>query len=163
MKNIVSGICFLSIFLFIPPALHAHPGRTASDGCHYCRTNCSSWGEVAGARHCHNGYSSYSQSFYYYSQSSYYSQPLYYTQSSYYTQAQYYAQSSYITDNVNTVTNSKSFSSQSLIENLNNSEKPTTQTVDSYRNYESESDYGWFWFLFTTISGYVIFRKITNG
>jgi hypothetical protein len=31
----------------------AHPGRTASDGCHYCRTNCDSWGEVKGARHCH--------------------------------------------------------------------------------------------------------------
>lgn len=32
----------------------AHPGRTAADGCHYCRTNCSSWGETAGTRHCHN-------------------------------------------------------------------------------------------------------------
>ncbi|MCE2596608.1 YHYH domain-containing protein [Motilimonas cestriensis] len=32
----------------------AHPGRTASDGCHYCRTNCASWGEIAGERHCHN-------------------------------------------------------------------------------------------------------------
>jgi hypothetical protein len=31
----------------------AHPGRTAADGCHYCRTNCASWGEVEGARHCH--------------------------------------------------------------------------------------------------------------
>ena len=31
----------------------AHPGRTAADGCHYCRTNCDKWGEVAGARHCH--------------------------------------------------------------------------------------------------------------
>lgn len=31
----------------------AHPGRTASDGCHYCRTNCSSWGVPANARHCH--------------------------------------------------------------------------------------------------------------
>lgn len=31
----------------------AHPGRTAADGCHYCRTNCAKWGEVAGARHCH--------------------------------------------------------------------------------------------------------------
>ena len=32
----------------------AHPGRTASDGCHYCRTNCAKWGEREGARHCHN-------------------------------------------------------------------------------------------------------------
>ena len=31
----------------------SHPGRTAADGCHYCRTNCAKWGEVAGARHCH--------------------------------------------------------------------------------------------------------------
>jgi len=40
--------------LFIPtlPTL-AHPGRTASDGCHYCRTNCAKWGVTSGARHCH--------------------------------------------------------------------------------------------------------------
>ena len=31
----------------------AHPGRTASDGCHYCRTNCSSWGVPWNERHCH--------------------------------------------------------------------------------------------------------------
>lgn len=31
----------------------AHPGRTASDGCHYCRTNCDRWGETQGTRHCH--------------------------------------------------------------------------------------------------------------
>ena len=34
-------------------AAWAHPGRTAADGCHYCRTNCDKWGEVAGTRHCH--------------------------------------------------------------------------------------------------------------
>ena len=34
-------------------AAWAHPGRTAADGCHYCRTNCAKWGEVEGARHCH--------------------------------------------------------------------------------------------------------------
>jgi len=44
----------LAVFLF-PPKISAHPGNTASDGCHYCRTNCSSWGEVYGARHCHGG------------------------------------------------------------------------------------------------------------
>ena len=33
----------------------AHPGRTASDGCHYCRTNCASWGVPQDQRHCHNG------------------------------------------------------------------------------------------------------------
>ena len=31
----------------------AHPGGRAADGCHYCRTNCAQWGEVAGERHCH--------------------------------------------------------------------------------------------------------------
>ena len=31
----------------------AHPGGRAADGCHFCRTNCDKWGEVAGARHCH--------------------------------------------------------------------------------------------------------------
>lgn len=34
----------------------AHPGRTASDGCHYCRTNCDSWGVPWNERHCHGGY-----------------------------------------------------------------------------------------------------------
>lgn len=32
----------------------AHPGRTAADGCHYCRTNCDKWGEAWNVRHCHN-------------------------------------------------------------------------------------------------------------
>ena len=31
----------------------AHPGGRAADGCHFCRTNCAQWGEVAGERHCH--------------------------------------------------------------------------------------------------------------
>lgn len=31
----------------------AHPGRTANDGCHYCRTSCSSWGVPKNQRHCH--------------------------------------------------------------------------------------------------------------
>lgn len=43
------------LFLFMASNVSAHPGRTASDGCHYCRTNCAKWGEVEGARHCHNG------------------------------------------------------------------------------------------------------------
>ena len=48
-------IFFLLIFLF-PNLIFAHPGRTASDGCHYCRTNCSKWGVPWDARHCHGGY-----------------------------------------------------------------------------------------------------------
>ena len=31
----------------------AHPGNTAADGCHYCRTNCAEWGKLEGQRHCH--------------------------------------------------------------------------------------------------------------
>lgn len=33
---------------------YAHPGRKASDGCHECHTNCSSWGVPWGERHCHD-------------------------------------------------------------------------------------------------------------
>lgn len=46
---------FILITLLTPVFVFAHPGNTASDGCHYCRTNCSKWGEVQGARHCHGG------------------------------------------------------------------------------------------------------------
>lgn len=49
-------LILLSFVLLLPTTSSAHPGRTASDGCHYCRTNCASWGEVQGARHCHGGY-----------------------------------------------------------------------------------------------------------
>ena len=42
----------LAVALTATPAF-AHPARTAADGCHYCRTNCAQWGEVAGERHCH--------------------------------------------------------------------------------------------------------------
>lgn len=44
-----------SLCLSIPIPSFAHPGRTASDGCHYCRTNCDSWGVAWNERHCHNG------------------------------------------------------------------------------------------------------------
>lgn len=44
------------ILLLAPLQVFAHPGRTASDGCHYCRTNCSSWGVPWNERHCHGGY-----------------------------------------------------------------------------------------------------------
>jgi hypothetical protein len=36
----------------------AHPGRTDANGCHTCRTNCSSWGLSDGEYHCHGGGSS---------------------------------------------------------------------------------------------------------
>jgi deoxyribonuclease-1 len=42
------------LFLYSTSAL-AHKGRTASDGCHYCRTNCASYGHKSGYRHSHGG------------------------------------------------------------------------------------------------------------
>lgn len=50
-------LLFSSLIILFPQTSLAHPGNTASDGCHYCRTNCASWGEIQGARHCHGGYS----------------------------------------------------------------------------------------------------------
>lgn len=44
----------LAVFLSITP-VSAHPGRTAADGCHYCRTNCDYWGVPWNQRHCHGG------------------------------------------------------------------------------------------------------------
>jgi hypothetical protein len=39
----------------LPAISLAHPGNTASDGAHYCRTNCDYWGEAYGERHYHGG------------------------------------------------------------------------------------------------------------
>lgn len=76
----------------------AHPGNTASDGCHYCRTNCDYWGEAYGERHCHGGYG---EGFYYgqgpyYGQGSYYAESNYYAEATYYAEANYYAQGGYV-------------------------------------------------------------------
>lgn len=43
---------------------YAHPGNTASDGCHYCRTNCDKWGVPWNARHCHGGSSAPADTYY---------------------------------------------------------------------------------------------------
>jgi len=43
----------IGVALAIPQFSLAHPGRTASDGCHYCRTNCDNWGVAWNERHCH--------------------------------------------------------------------------------------------------------------
>lgn len=40
------------LLLTINTAL-SHPGGTAADGCHYCRTNCDKWGVPWYVRHCH--------------------------------------------------------------------------------------------------------------
>lgn len=42
------------VFLFFSSYSFAHPGQTASDGCHYCRTNCDNWGVGWNVRHCHD-------------------------------------------------------------------------------------------------------------
>jgi hypothetical protein len=46
---------FLLVLFTCTTNIYAHPGRTASDGCHYCRTNCDSWGVAWNQRHCHGG------------------------------------------------------------------------------------------------------------
>ena len=46
----------VAFLILISKSSYAHPGRTAADGCHYCRTRCDYWGEVWNARHCHGGY-----------------------------------------------------------------------------------------------------------
>jgi len=51
-------ILFVFIFfslIILPKITFAHPGNTASDGCHYCRTNCDKWGVPWNERHCHGG------------------------------------------------------------------------------------------------------------
>jgi len=71
MKNVaVLFFVVFSLLFFIVNPVFAHPGNTASDGCHYCWTNCDYWGEVYGARHCHGG-GSYSPPSYDYSPPSY--------------------------------------------------------------------------------------------
>lgn len=51
-----SAIIALLLICLSTATVFAHPGNTASDGCHYCRTNCDSWGVAWNERHCHGGY-----------------------------------------------------------------------------------------------------------
>ena len=58
MRKIIKTSIILLITAFIFNLLFtdisfAHPGNTARDGCHYCRTNCSKWGVPWYKRHCH--------------------------------------------------------------------------------------------------------------
>jgi micrococcal nuclease len=61
MKNykkfafIILVCLFLATSFFVFNQANAHPGRTSSDGCHYCRTNCDYWGVPWNERHCHGG------------------------------------------------------------------------------------------------------------
>lgn len=54
-KKAVSFILVLFFLIVFASSVEAHPGRTAADGCHYCRTNCDSWGVPWNERHCHGG------------------------------------------------------------------------------------------------------------
>ena len=49
--------CRLLAVLLVLLALDAaaHPGRTAADGGHFCRSNCDRWNVEADKRHCHGG------------------------------------------------------------------------------------------------------------
>lgn len=56
-------LCLAILVIVNHGQVYAHPGNTASDGMHYCRTNCDSWGVPWGQRHGHsndsvNNYSS---------------------------------------------------------------------------------------------------------
>ncbi len=53
IKRILIFIIIIAGLFLIHNYSLAHPGNTASDGCHYCRTNCSSWGVAWDQRHCH--------------------------------------------------------------------------------------------------------------
>lgn len=56
MRKAIFLNMLLLLFLFIfNNSIFAHPGRTAADGCHYCRTNCDYWGVPWNERHCHGG------------------------------------------------------------------------------------------------------------
>lgn len=53
-KKLFYFVIFFGFILSFPKIIFAHPGNTASDGCHYCRTNCDKWGVPWNERHCHN-------------------------------------------------------------------------------------------------------------
>ncbi|MEJ8738043.1 YHYH domain-containing protein [Erysipelotrichaceae bacterium HCN-30851] len=53
-KKIILAVMMI-ILLSLPTQIKAHPGRTDSNGCHTCRTNCDKWGLSTGEYHCHNG------------------------------------------------------------------------------------------------------------
>lgn len=58
MKKITYCAVAIGLLLLGTQPVKAHPGRTDSNGCHVCRTNCDKWGLSTGEYHCHNGGSS---------------------------------------------------------------------------------------------------------
>lgn len=53
MKSKIKGLIMIMIVALSPLYVEAHPGRTDSNGCHTCRTNCAKWGLRYGQYHCH--------------------------------------------------------------------------------------------------------------
>ena len=53
MKKKIKGLIIIMIVILSPLYVEAHPGRTDSNGCHTCRTNCAKWGLRYGQYHCH--------------------------------------------------------------------------------------------------------------
>jgi len=54
MHRFLKATIFVVLVGITVGPVSAHPGGTASDGCHYCYTNCAKWGVPYGVRHCHN-------------------------------------------------------------------------------------------------------------
>ena len=55
IKSLFISLLAIIVLGFYAGVVDAHPGRTAADGCHYCRTNCDTWGVPWNERHCHGG------------------------------------------------------------------------------------------------------------
>lgn len=53
MKKKIKRLITIMIVVLLPLYVEAHPGRTDSNGCHTCRTNCAKWGLRYGQYHCH--------------------------------------------------------------------------------------------------------------
>lgn len=53
MKRKIKRLIMIMIVILSPLYVEAHPGRTDSNGCHTCRTNCAKWGLRYGQYHCH--------------------------------------------------------------------------------------------------------------
>ena len=53
MKRKIKRLIMIMIVILSPLYVEAHPGRTDSNGCHTCRTNCAKWGLSYGQYHCH--------------------------------------------------------------------------------------------------------------
>ena len=62
MKKNIKLLVAVILILTNCSIVYAHPGRTDSRGCHYCRTNCARWGLSDGEYHCHNSGNSSSTS-----------------------------------------------------------------------------------------------------